>query len=218
MANATMTRARLIDHPTEQLVQNLATAVEGALWAFDPIRQTNTLIDIAAEDGVVRLSGNVRGDMLRSMAGHIAGKVPGVVRVINELVSDTRVESDASIAVAMDPDVELTTDRISIKSFLGSVHLAGIVADPELATAEAKVARVIELVSAVPGVREVENHLHAVEGSGEDAYVVEVAEEEAGADEVVGARAMGTLLTDAQRDKVRAMIKARAAIHAAAAG
>jgi osmotically-inducible protein OsmY len=210
MAIVIPTPAHMIDHPSERYVKGLATAVEGALWNFGPIRQSNTLINVEAEDGVVTLTGNIRGDMLYSMANHIVRGVPGVVRVINELVSDSRIESDAAIAVAMAPDVELTTDRLSIKSYLGSLHLSGIVADPEMAVAEAKVARITELVAAVTGVREVENHLHAVEGSGDDAYVVEAVEEEV-VEKVVGARAMGTLLSEAQRDKVRAMIQARAA-------
>ncbi len=216
MANAVQT-THLIDHPSEHYVRDLATAVEGALWNHDPIRQSHTMLNIESADGVVTMAGNIRGHMLRSIAEHIARGVPGVVRVINQLVSDNQIESDASIAVAMDPEVDVTTDRIAIKSYLGMVHLSGFVADEVLATAEAKVARITELIQAVPGVREVASHLHAVEGSGDDGYVVEAVEDEV-AEQVVGARAMGTLLSEAKRDKARAMLKAREATRAAAAG
>ncbi|MBK7780209.1 MAG: BON domain-containing protein [Ardenticatenia bacterium] len=78
-----------IEHPSEHLRQNLSTAVEGALWRYDPIRQTRTSIAVSEQDGVITLDGNIRGEMMKSVAGRIATGVTGVRRVINHLIADS---------------------------------------------------------------------------------------------------------------------------------
>lgn len=204
----------LMDHPSEHLVQDLASSVEGALWRFGQLRQSNSLIDVSSIGGTVRLAGNVRSESMRSMADRIASTFPGVSRVENELVSDSRIESDISLAIALDEATAAFTDKVRVKSLNGTVYLVGAIARDAMTDAETAVARAVQLAEATPGVREVLSSLRAVEGTDEDAFATpdEVVEEKV---EVVQmAKAMGTLIPEDRKEKIRAMIAAREASRA----
>lgn len=161
------TADHMIEHPSQRLVQGLASAVEGAIWRNGPIRQSNARLNVGTDDGVVTLTGNVRSNVMKSIAGRLAATVPGVGRVVNALVTDTDIESRAAVALAMDPDVEVFTDRVNLFSILGTVEVGGVVAAPGLAAAEALRARVEAVVRGVPGVQGVINLMRAIEGSAE---------------------------------------------------
>lgn len=206
-----------IDHPSERLQQNLATAVEGALWRFDPIRQTRTSIAVTEAAGVVTLEGNIRGEMMKAVAARIAYGVPGVQRVVNRLVADSEIERDIALRLAMDPEVEITTDRVSVRVIMGQVALGGRVFAPTQAEADALKAKVEALAAAVPGVAGFSSEVQAIEGD-ESAFTVvadAVAADTSGP-KASGPRRMGGLLSDALKDKLRVMIKARAATRAQA--
>lgn len=203
-----------LDHPSELLVQDLAASVEGALWRFGPLRQSNSLVDVSADGAVVRLGGNVRTESLRDIAGRLAAAVPGVARVENAIVADTRIESDIALALALDEAIAAYTDKVRVKALNGSVYLVGVIARDALADAETAVTRAVELAEATPGVREVFSGLRALEGSDEDAFAMpdEVVEEKV---EVVQmAKAMGSLIPEDRKNKIRAMIAAREASRA----
>lgn len=161
-------RARTLGHPTAHLAQDLATAVEGALWSHDPIRLSKSRLAVTEHDGHVTLTGNMRSDTLKVLAGKLARRVPGVRDVVNAVVTDTSIESLSALALAMDDATRLTTDRATLKSFIGSVYLGGLIVAPELAAAERARDRASELVRAVPGVREVTNDILVAEGAGQD--------------------------------------------------
>jgi osmotically-inducible protein OsmY len=168
--------AHVMDHPSEHLVQDLATAVEGRLWRYDPLRQTGSLVAVRTADGGVTLEGNVRSDTIKAVATRLARTVPGVRAVDNRLVSDSEVEIGVAVVLAMDPEVELYTDRVTVKSLLGEVYLGGQAVAPELATAERARDLAAERAAAVPGVRQVINEIRAVEGT--EAGVVAAAADE----------------------------------------
>lgn len=201
----------LIDHPSEHVVQDLATEVEGALWSFDPLRVSNTVLRVTADNGTVILDGNVRGDMLKSVAGQLAAKVRGVREVRNRLVSDPVLESDIAMAIAMDPDCGVFTDELTVSSLLGVVYLGGLIAREDIQEAEAARDRAVEIATGVPGVREVANAIRVAQGTGDDAMVFADETEEAAAPAASGAKEMGSLIPDERREKIRAMIAARAA-------
>jgi osmotically-inducible protein OsmY len=162
-------RARYLDHPSTHLTQDdLATAVEAALWSHDPIRLSMSRLAVTEHDGHVTLTGNMRSDTLKTVAGQLVRRVPGVRDVTNAVVTDTEIESLAALALAMDDATRLTTDRIALKSLLGVIYLGGLVVAPELAAAERARDRASELVGAVPGVREVVNDILVAEGAGQD--------------------------------------------------
>jgi osmotically-inducible protein OsmY len=153
-------------HASEQFVHNLATSVEDTLWGYDPLRQTDSLIEVsAAPDGTVSLTGHVRGDMLKYIAGRLAAQTPGVTRVLNGLVADTDLESDVALALATDPEVMTCTDQLIIKVVLGVVYLTGPIAAADMPAAETARAKAETLARAVPGVLDVINDTHATVGS-----------------------------------------------------
>lgn len=203
----------LIDHPSEHVVQDLAAEVEGALWSFDPLRVSNTVLRVTADDdsGVVILDGNVRGDMLKSVAGQLAARVRGVREVRNRLVSDPVLESDIAMAIALDPDCGVFTDELTVSSLLGVVYLGGLIAREDIQEAEAARDRAFEIAAGVPGVREVAHAIRVAQGMGDDAMVFADETEEEAAPAASGAKEMGSLIPEARREKIRAMIAARAA-------
>ncbi|MFN8423723.1 MAG: BON domain-containing protein [Anaerolineae bacterium] len=216
---AVIVPTHMIDHPSEHLVQGLDTAVEGALWAYQPIRQSNCAIDIQVEGNVVTLDGNIRGSLLKAMAGEIASRVPGVSRVVNRLVSDTDIEHEAAVQLTMEEGLDLTTDHVAIKSLLGTVYLGGMIFADTLAAAEALKARAESLIGGMPGVRAVVSSVTAVEGSPDSfAAPADSGPAPAAAAKVDAPRGMGTLIPEDRKNKIRAMIAARAQARAAREG
>lgn len=87
------------------------------------------------------------------MAGELAQRVPGVLEVQNELVSDTELQLWVAQRLAHDPRTRLLITDISIRCFLGTVHLQGRVDSTARREAAAKVAAEVE------GARQVINEL-----------------------------------------------------------
>jgi osmotically-inducible protein OsmY len=155
-----------IEHASELLVQGLAADVELALWQDDRLRSTDTLLTVQADPaGMVTLTGSVRGDMLKDLAGRIARRVPGVSAVSNQLQADTDLENEVAMALALDPNVGVFTDQLIVKVVLGVVQLSGNVTGTDQAAAEAARAEAGRLAGGIPGVREVLNVAKAVVGS-----------------------------------------------------
>jgi osmotically-inducible protein OsmY len=178
-----MPSEHLVEHASEQLRQDLASEVELALWSDDRLRSTDSLVSVGAGlSGAVTLEGHVRGDLLKALAGRLAGQVQGVSTVDNRLVADTHVENEVALRLAMDPEVRTLTDDLMVKSLLGVVQLSGVVRGPDQATAEAARHRAERLAREVPGVRDVLNVTRATVGS---------AAEGATAEDVVAAPAAG---------------------------
>jgi osmotically-inducible protein OsmY len=163
----TATTEHLVEHATEHLTQDLAARVEQSLWSQPRLRSTDSLFHVSATpEGAVTLAGHVRGDMLRILAGRCAAQVPGVTGVANQLASDTQVESDVAVALAMDPAVRTYTDHVGVKSVLGVVSLSGTIAAADMAAAEAARSAAERHARAVTGVRAVINTTRAVVGGG----------------------------------------------------
>ncbi|MEO8084117.1 MAG: BON domain-containing protein [Ardenticatenales bacterium] len=209
----------MIEHPTEQLVRGLDTAVEGALWSYQPIRQSNCTIDILVDGNTVTLDGNIRGSLLKAMAGEIASRVPGVGRVVNRLVSDTDIEHEAAVQLTMDDGLDLTTDHITVKSLMGTVYLGGMIFADTLTEAEALKAQAEALIGNVAGVRGVVSSVTAVEGSPDSfAAPADSGPVLAAAPKIEAPRGMGTLIPEDRKNKIRTMIAARAQARAAREG
>lgn len=139
-----------IQHPAEAVsVDPVEQAVREALYDSEPLRQSKATIDVAASNGVVTLTGNVRTRTHIDFATTLARRAPGVREVRSQLFADTDIENEVAISLAMDPRTKLTTDRVAVTALLGSVLLTGAVDSAEQKTAA------IELTRAVPGVWEV---------------------------------------------------------------
>ncbi len=139
-----------IQHPAEaDGLDPVEQAIREALYSSDPLRQSKAPINVAAVDGVVTLTGNVRTRTHIDLAITLARRAAGGREVRSQLIADTDIESEVAIALAMDPRTRLTTDRVAVTALLGSVMLTGVVDNGD------QKAAALELARRVPGVWEV---------------------------------------------------------------
>lgn len=149
-----------IEHPTERLHRGLATRVEGALWAYDPIRQSHSRIQVSeTEPGRIVLSGVVPTMTIWELAGRIALGVKGVTSVDNLLTSDTQIESSVAVAICTDPEIGLESDELRVSSFLGTVYIGGTLTAGDIESARRAIEKAEQVARGVPGVVEVINQL-----------------------------------------------------------
>jgi osmotically-inducible protein OsmY len=127
----------------------LAAAVREALRSYEPLRLSRSIIEIGSRDGVIELSGIVRSAAMKPIAEQIARSVPGVKAVSNHLHTDAEIEAEAARALAEDPRTRLTTDRIVLRSTLGTCYLSGRVTNPEIRAAAEAIVRNVKGVQAV---------------------------------------------------------------------
>jgi len=140
--------------------RRLEAEVRRAILSYEPLRALYCPVTVQAHDGRVRLEGAVRTFIMKQMAGELAQRVPGVLEVQNELVSDTELQLLVAQRLAQDPGTRLLTTDVSIRCFLGTIHLRGRVDSPARKEAAAKVAAEVE------GVRQVVNELVVGEETG----------------------------------------------------
>jgi len=144
--------------------------VREALLQYDPIRTSDSPIEVTCNDGLVTLSGVTRSRPMKHMAEILARQVPGVREVRNELVTDPDIEASAALALGMDEHLRKAGGRIRVKSILGVLYLEGDVAAATLEEAEALKERAEEIAEQVEGVIRVVSFLRARE-AGEEAAV-----------------------------------------------
>jgi len=133
--------------------RRLEAEVRQAIQSYEPLRALYCPVTVQVCDGRVRLEGTVRTFIMKHMAGELARRVPGVLEVQNGLVSDTELQLWVAQRLAHDPRTRLLTTDISIRCFLGRVHLQGRVDSTARREAAVKVAAEVE------GVRQVVNEL-----------------------------------------------------------
>jgi hypothetical protein len=131
----------------------LREAVERAIMRYDPIRTSETDIEIEVQDSTIILHGYVRSDVMRNVASQLAQNVNGVRSVRNNLYSD----SDLEIMVAQAIELRLGTYIVPmmpvVRVIRGHVFLRGPV------PSEGAKAIVEETARLVPGVILVHNLL-----------------------------------------------------------
>jgi hypothetical protein len=160
------TTLHAIDHESERISRGLASAVEGALWAFEPLRTTKSRLEVTAEPaGRVTLSGNVRSDMMRAMAGRIAARVRGVSSVDNALITDAAIEMQAAEVLGAGPAMQLFTDQVEVESRLGTVYLGGTLRAADVESARTALRDAIVKIEALAGVHGLIDKTEVVAGS-----------------------------------------------------
>jgi osmotically-inducible protein OsmY len=136
----------------------IAARVKDALVAAQIANAAN--IEVTAFNGEVDLSGVVYSDRSKAKAAAVAGAVPGVTAVKNDLQVEERPDAKddddviatkvkAALVAAQIPDAE----QIDVKTFNGEVDLSGVVSSEEIKAKAASIA------GAVPGVTAVRNEL-----------------------------------------------------------
>lgn len=141
-------------YPTTQLGQDqdLNQAVHAALQRYDPIRSSDSPINVASADDVVTLTGVVRSRTMKAMAETLARRVRGVADVRNQLLADTDIETAAALELAMNERLRQAGGIIRTKSILGTVYLAGDVAAESVEEAEELKELAENIAENVPGV------------------------------------------------------------------
>jgi len=138
---------------TTQRDRDLEARVNQALWSYSPLRESRCPIIVIARGEVVELTGTVRTELMKSTALRLAGAVPGVSKVQDNLVSDESLEQEIGQRLARNASTHLSANEVTVCSVLGAVYLRGQV---ESATVKEEVGRI---ASQVPGVQMVINEL-----------------------------------------------------------
>ena len=138
---------------TTQRDRDLEARVNQALWSYSPLRENRCPIIVIARGEVVELTGTVRNELMKRMALRLAGAVPDV-QVRDNLVSDESLEQEIRHRLALNFSIHLPTNKVTIRSVLGSVYLGGQV---ESETVKEQVG---QIAGQVPGVQMVVNGLN----------------------------------------------------------
>lgn len=120
--------------PDEELRQ----AVYDAIYDYPRLRLELNGIIIHAIDGVVWLRGYVSNDLNRRMVEDQLQDIPGLAELHNELITDTGLAADVSMALAHDP--RTAKEHIGVYPRLGEVHLRGRVTTTEARAAAGTIA------------------------------------------------------------------------------
>jgi osmotically-inducible protein OsmY len=147
-------QVRLLNHD-RRADADLRGAVLQAMALDGVIPET---VDAKADDGIVTLSGTTNWHFQRDEAESVAGKVPGVISVDNEIElvppGPTKHDLEHSIKKAMERNAKLDAESVSVETSNGIVTLHGTVsswADHDEAVSAAWSA---------PGVTRVKDHIH----------------------------------------------------------
>ncbi|MBI4494102.1 MAG: BON domain-containing protein [Chloroflexi bacterium] len=130
-------------HLEQEADRRTRERVRKVLWKHEPLRASDSSIQLQVERGIVRLSGRVRVQALKQIAAYLARSVEGVQGVQNDLVSDSEVVRAVADALAADP---LTRPHVlRVDASLGQVRLAGIAPSLEVERRALEVARAVPL-------------------------------------------------------------------------
>ena len=150
-----------IPHPAKVIDENdIETAILERLYNNEALRQSKAAIRVQMMGNLALLTGNVRTDTHAELAEAIVRRVPGVRQVRNEIITDAGIENETALRLALDPNVRLTTDQVTISSLLGSVMLTGRV------ESEAKKEAALTALESVHGVWEIVDGLEIAASAG----------------------------------------------------
>lgn len=124
--------------------KRVAIAVRQALWEHEPLRASGAMVQIDVVDGKVTLSGRVRTEAMKVVAGYIARYQPGVVAVDNRIISDPEVVRAVAAALATDERTAPWCIRVSASH--GEVRLMGDVPSEDIACLAVERARSVSTV------------------------------------------------------------------------
>lgn len=134
--------------------RDLEARVNQALWSYSPLRESRCPIIVIARGEMVELTGTVRTELMKSMALRLAGAVPGVSKVQDNLMSDESLEQEIHQHLAQNPSTPLSANELTVRSVLGAVYLGGQVESVKVKE------EVGQIASQVPGVQMVINGLN----------------------------------------------------------
>ncbi|HKP53951.1 MAG TPA: BON domain-containing protein [Chloroflexia bacterium] len=112
-----------------------------------PLKEDLSDVRVQVDKGVAHLSGSTRNVAGKALAGQIAGAVPGVRSVVNDIQPDSIVRARVEAALAHDPMTALASIDVIARS--GVITLLGRVTSPEVKEAAEQIARSTAGVAAV---------------------------------------------------------------------
>lgn len=133
--------------------RELEGRVNQALWSYSPLRESRCPIIVIARGDEVELTGAVRTELMKRTALRLAEAVPGVSKVIDNLVSDEALEQEIRQRLVRNPDTQPPTNKVTVHSVLGVIYLKGQV---KSATVREEIG---QIAGRVPGVQMVINEL-----------------------------------------------------------
>lgn len=126
-------------------------AVTAVIEGDNVVRETDVPVTISVLGSVVTLRGLMRSRMMHERVLYLAARVPGVKKVIDEMISDPEIENLIARLIAADP--ELRPRPISVASYMGQVMLYGALEN------EAQREKLLALAASVQGVQNVTDNL-----------------------------------------------------------
>jgi osmotically-inducible protein OsmY len=137
-----------------RLEEDLLSAIEDALWRYEPVRSRALPIDVTLKgDGVVGVHGNAPTRIIKESILGLVSSIAGVERVEDDLQADPAIEVGVAEALATDPTTaHLPPGAIQVFADLGIVVLVG-----SLEAADRSAA--LRVAAAIPGVRRVIDRL-----------------------------------------------------------
>jgi len=139
----------------------LAAVVKARLIETDPL--STLRVNVYVDSGVVKLSGEVKDAKMSRHLGRVAGEIPGVSRVDNQirinpnLVTPEDIKQDLvleqKVRAALLLNLGAGAMELRVQSRLGRVNLEGTLGDAKSVAAATRAAMGIE------GVRSVENRI-----------------------------------------------------------
>lgn len=132
--------------------EDLQHAVDEALWEYDPVRGALWELKAAARaEGVVEVSGHVRSRSIRDGVLEVLGEVPGVDRIVDQMITDPDLEMRVARELALID--QIPPGAVAVHSHLGKLTLVGKLPD------DSSRAAAVQAAQQVPGVRSVEDRL-----------------------------------------------------------
>ncbi|MBI5303514.1 MAG: BON domain-containing protein [Chloroflexi bacterium] len=120
--------------------ERLALKVRAMLNTYTPLRVWSDRIAVETRDGTVTLAGVVRTRATSQIAEQLARGVPGVTRVVNQLVADDAVEIALAGALANDTRTQGGFPGIQVGVVFGVAYLKGLARNQTLKDAAAEIA------------------------------------------------------------------------------
>jgi osmotically-inducible protein OsmY len=127
--------------------------VEATIHDLDIVRESDVLLALSVNDGVVTVGGNILTRTMRRAIVQAAAMVPSVQKVIDNLYVDSDITIAVSQALAVHPDTRAFQAEIAVRSYRGEVTLSGKLPNAEAIQAASEVA------AKTPGVLAVVNRL-----------------------------------------------------------
>jgi len=139
-----------------------AITVESDVDAYDKIiaalehvpivRESRPLVQVNVAHGVATLTGIAHSLIMRRAIVYTVAAVPGVHKVIDQMMDDTQIDNAVAQRLAAEPSLKDRQAQMTVNSYRGVVTVTGV------GLSEADCNKAKEIIALLPGVRDVVIH------------------------------------------------------------